>query len=569
MSTSDIVQLAGAVGSFLGVLVGAALWFLKRHLTKLHREAKAFKATIARLEDRGQQLQTEKTRLERDSVYQLNDIKKLTDDRDDWRRRLEHTEETLGGLKAEIAELKAERAAWPVQLAQFRSENAELRHDREQLQAQMREARTELEKTREETRRSAQRAEELEQQLEQRIAEYEQVAADRAKKLRQLSAQLKEGRAQLQEERDRAERAESAGEDLSKQIDQIIKQEERVWERPVTGSPPQPLFARHVPVIAVLNLKGGVGKTTITANLAGTMAQQGKKVLVIDADYQRNLSMLLVPNKDRAMLHLQKRTLQHFLLGSDHSLPSLLHTAHEVPASHDYWVVTNSDPVQQQSSSATLSLDDRSLEDVELRLMAEWMFRRTGPDVRLALREALHDLHLQQRGYRYVLIDCPPRLSTAFINALAASDFLLVPVLLDGTSTRSVTNLFRTVRRLRSPKIFPHLTCLGVVANGVKLFSEKLIKQQAEIWDEMLAAYREAWGSPLHLFETMIPHSQRFADAAGSTFGQDGGPGLALWDNKLQQVFTDLLQEMEARIDHESKRLATVSPQSAVGHHSG
>src|SRR5215475_11601413 len=115
-----------------------------------------------------------------------------------------------------------------------------------------------------------------------------------------------------------------------------------------------------------------------------------------------------------------------------------------------------------------------------MRLMARWMFDRGGADVRLFLRQALHDATLQARGYHSVLIDCPPRLSTACINALAASDFILVPVLLDATSARSVPNLLRTLARLHRETLFPHLNCLGVVANEVRFYGGTMIGQQRE-----------------------------------------------------------------------------------------
>ena len=99
-----------------------------------------------------------------------------------------------------------------------------------------------------------------------------------------------------------------------------------------------------------------------------------------------------------------------------------------------------------------------SLEEVEMRLMIEWMIRERKSDIRLYLREALHSLPSQQT-YDYVLLDCPPRLTTACINALAASDYILIPVLPDTTSTRSVAHLLRSLRQLQPvlPFLFPIL----------------------------------------------------------------------------------------------------------------
>jgi cellulose biosynthesis protein BcsQ len=191
-----------------------------------------------------------------------------------------------------------------------------------------------------------------------------------------------------------------------------------------------------------------------------------------------------------------------------------------------------------------------------MRLMAEWMVRPAG-DVRLRLREALHDHRLEEEGYRYVLIDCPPRLSTACINALAACDFFLVPVLLDGTSGRSVPNLLRRLNRLRAA-IFPHLTCLGIVANEVRLWGGEPINQEQQTWDQLPAYCREAWGDDVHQFEAMVLHSSQIARAAGHMFGQFDRPCLALGDDEVNRVFTVLLDEIETRIDHESQLLATV-----------
>jgi cellulose biosynthesis protein BcsQ len=283
--------------------------------------------------------------------------------------------------------------------------------------------------------------------------------------------------------------------------------------------------------------------------------------------------MLLVSDKDRKTLQFKQRTLQHFLSGDvghppwpKRSLPSLLAAANEVADFRGYWIVTNSNPLRSHSPASAPISEESGLEDVEMRLMAEWMLRPTGSDVRLALREALHDFQLQQRGYRYVLIDCPARLSTACINALAASDFILVPVLLDATSARSAPSLLGTLRRLRSEKLFPHLRCLGVVANNVDILNDRLIAREARIWKDLPSPCRAVWEDSVYLFETHIPHSAAVAEWAGPILSADEGswPQLAMRDGGVREVFNALLTEMEARIEHEGKVLAVVPSQPAV-----
>lgn len=546
--TPDLVHLAGVLGSALVLIGGAIWWCLRRHLRTLYRRIKLLEVSRSRL-------QSEKTLLVEDQSALQEEIKQITQQRDLVRGQLQQVSETLSGLQAENTKLEVQHGVLQRQFAELGEqlkaakdglqERNKLRREGEQLQQQL--------------ERSERQAEDLEQQLNERVERYQKDVEAREEQIRHLKGEC-------DRESDRAKQAEAGAgqltaqlEQLNKQIEQVIKQDERVWERSVAGPSFQPLSRREVPIIAVLNLKGGVGKTTITANLAGLMAQQGKKVLVIDADYQRNLSMLLVSDKDRKMLHLERRTLQHVLSGPSRSLPSLLFAASEVSGLPDCWVVTNSDALSARPGVAAPALEDIGLEDVEMRLMAEWMFREKAPDVRLRLREALHDLSLKENGYRYVLIDCPPRLSTACINALAASDFFFVPVLLDATSARSVPNLLRTLRRLHASALFPHLSCMGVVANEVTFRGEQPIVREATTWKALPVVCREAWGSDVHMFRTMVPDSGRIAEAAGRVFGQGEGPCLALGDTEINRVFAALLKEIKTRIDHESKHVATVS----------
>jgi cellulose biosynthesis protein BcsQ len=591
MSSSEIGRLAAAIFSVLALVGGAVWWLVKWHLTNLHRRIRTLEKKGEELERDKQVLQGKLQREENHNRHLEQQVGSFTGQVEMLNAQVAHESEILSGFRSENAEVRAERSSLQgqvasltmqqkhqeTQLASVTHERDVLRRDRESLQQQLRNSQSDLTgqhqlvvRLREQVQVQQHRVDELSQVLHTRIEEYQDCVESLEEKNRELERKLSQQSAQATEEleklKEEATEAQATAQQLNDQIDRVINQDERVWERSVNGVPFQPLSIRNVPIIAVLNLKGGVGKTTITANLAGLMVEQGKKVLVIDADYQRNLSMLLFSDNARKMLHLQGQTLQHFLTGKNHTLATFLTTVGDVNGDGQFLAVTNSDKIRRPIADPSL-LDDSSLEDAEMRLMADWMFRPDGSDVRLFVREALHDLNLQAGGFEYVLIDCPPRLSTACVNALAASDFVLVPVLPDATSARSVPNLLRTLSRLRSDSIFPHLSVLGVVANGVKFRADKPIAQQSETWSELTIPCRVAWGGDVHQFKTKIPLSQRFADFAGSVTSTDDGPKLAIGEPEIKAIFRKLLNEMETRIENERPRLAALLAQS--GHRPG
>ena len=354
-------------------------------------------------------------------------------------------------------------------------------------------------------------------------------------------------------------------EELESRIAEVARFDGRLWLRPpaATMAPFRPRDERRTVIISVLNLKGGVGKTTITANLAATLAKPDAPALMIDLDYQRSLSMMLVADGTRKLLHDAGKSVQHFLGATHHALGDLTRRVHDLdPELANCGVLTNSD-------WATGGAAADSLEETENRLMAEWLFDPSRPDPRFFLREALHGTGVG-RAYSYVLLDCPPRLTTACVNALAASDFVLIPVLPDAVSTRAVENLLRTLKQLQE-SFLPDLAVLAVVPNMVKLLKGKPILSHAKSLDELriLLNSGTAWEDRIPIAKSVIKQDSEFGQSAAA-MDASGNPRLAIANEKIGDAFRALARELEKEIDrHESRRSEPVPPKSGARARSG
>ena len=176
-------------------------------------------------------------------------------------------------------------------------------------------------------------------------------------------------------------------------------------------------------IIAVVNQKGGVGKTTTAVNLTAALTEAGKKVLLCDFDPQANATSGFGIDKRR----LQK-TVYDVIINDTPAKEALVETdyAHVIPASADL---------------AGAAVELLSMENPNYRL-----------------RDALKPL---AKDYDYVFIDCPPSLELLTINALAAADGILVPVQCEYYALEGLSDLMSTMRLMKK-RINPALEIFGV-----------------------------------------------------------------------------------------------------------
>ena len=217
-------------------------------------------------------------------------------------------------------------------------------------------------------------------------------------------------------------------------------------------------------IIAVVNQKGGVGKTTTAVNLSAALQAEGKKVLLCDFDPQANATSGLGINKRK----LQK-TVYHVIVDGVAARDVLIHTdyADVIPASADL---------------AGAAVELLSMESPNYQL-------------RNALRPLVDD-------YDYIFIDCPPSLELLTINALAAADGILVPVQCEYYALEGLSDLMSTLRLMKK-RINPALEIFGVALtmfDGRTNFSTQV-------------AHEVRRHFPGKVYATVVPRNIRLAEA--------------------------------------------------------
>lgn len=328
-----------------------------------------------------------------------------------------------------------------------------------------------------------------------------------------------------------------------RRMKRALRLEGQLWAAKALLSRPKfrELAKRQVAVVAVLNLKGGVGKTTITAHLGAALAQRGYRVLAVDLDLQGSLTGMLLPQDKINQLFAGKSLMQHFLSRAAEDKTTKI-TEFAQPVFE----------IAESGGSLSVVGTTDALAYAELNLTMQWLLHSGQRDTRFLLRKALHLLSVS-KNYDIVLLDCPPVVNISCVNALAASDFLLIPTTLSAVSLARVPHLVK--RLFRSEKFLKHinhdLRILGLVAN--RTWRDDLTSGEENDWDQLAAKCRDSYGQVVKRFDTIIPQLTTEVRDSESEFG------LPQSKSRLATLFAALATEVEKELPSECRRVAATS----------
>lgn len=270
-------------------------------------------------------------------------------------------------------------------------------------------------------------------------------------------------------------------------------------------------------IIAICNQKGGVGKTTTTVNLGIGLAKEGKRVLVIDADPQGDLTTCLGwKNGDElqtTLADLMNKTLTERPIGKGEGI---LH--HE-------------EGVDLLPSNLGLSAMEMNLVNAMSR--------------ELTLKNCLKEI---KKDYEYILIDCMPSLGMITVNALAAADSVMIPVQAQYLPAKGMTQLVQTIGKVQRT-LNPDLRIDGIVLT--------LVDGRTNLAKQTLHILRNQYGNRMKIYSSQIPVAVKAAETSfqgKSIYAYDKNSSVAkAYENLTKEVIRngektrDRLRTSEAR----------------------
>jgi cellulose biosynthesis protein BcsQ len=310
-----------------------------------------------------------------------------------------------------------------------------------------------------------------------------------------------------------------------RRIEKAMRKDGQTWTEKVLASAPEfkPLDpdGRRMPIISVLSLKGGVGKTTIAANLGAALDASGFRTLLLDLDLQGSLSALFL-EREHEELYKQEMLLGNFLASSfDAESPNLLDYAR---------------PILPEGKSALVPTADE-MAYAEMNLTIRWMLRDTRRDPRFLLRKELHMKRVTGQ-FDIVLLDCPPLINICCINALAASDYILIPILPSKQATARVPVLLQRLKEFKE-HINPTLKVMGIVCNRTQ--RSELTADEEHRLTRLRDQCFDVWGEEVRQLDTFVRQSRevRIAEDERRTLS-DG--------DEMREVFAGFAAEINDRL---------------------
>ena len=266
-------------------------------------------------------------------------------------------------------------------------------------------------------------------------------------------------------------------------------------------------MSHRATTIAIVNQKGGTGKTTSTENIGVALAMEGKKVLLIDTDPQASLTVCMGSNQPD-------------------ELPVSLATVLEKTLSDKE--IAEGEGILHHSEGVDLMPANIELAGLEVGLVNA-MSRES------VLKEYLSNV---ENNYDFILLDCMPSLGMLTVNALAAADEVLIPVQAQYLPAKGLEQLLTTVNKVKK-QINPKLHIEGILltmVDGRTNFSKDISK-----------LIRDTYGGNIRVFDAEIPKATKAAETSAmgfSIFKHDPNGKVA---NAYREVTKEVIRDAEAR----------------------
>ncbi|MEN6331385.1 MAG: AAA family ATPase [Smithella sp.] len=220
-------------------------------------------------------------------------------------------------------------------------------------------------------------------------------------------------------------------------------------------------------IICIANQKGGVGKTTTAINLSASLAAAEKKTLLIDGDSQGNATSGIGADSNK----VQQENLYHAMIGHVPLEKVILSTA-----------ISHLDVIPANRDLIGLEVEFVNVEDKEKRL--------------------LHLLQSLDRNYEFIVIDCPPSLGVMTINALVASDRIIVPLQCEYFAMEGLGYLLNTVKLVKA-RLNPQLSLGGILLT--------MFDARNSLAHRVSEDVRKHFGDKV--FKTVIPRNVRLSES--------------------------------------------------------